>query len=36
MVTSTGGMLSIRWAQNTRDAGNLTMLAGSYIEFITA
>lgn len=31
--TTTAGTLSFQWAQNTSDAGNCTVLAGSYIEW---
>ena len=32
--TTTAGTFSFQWAQNTSDAGTLTVLAGSYLEYI--
>lgn len=34
--TTTAGNFAIQWAQNTSDAGNATVLAGSYIEITKA
>lgn len=34
-VATTSGTLSLQWAQNTSDAGSLTVLAGSYMEYMT-
>ena len=35
-VATAGGTFSFQWAQNTSDAGNLTVLAGSYLEYMTS
>lgn len=34
VVSSTAGNLTVTWAQNTSDAGNLQMMAGSYIKAV--
>lgn len=35
-VATTSGTFSFQWAQNTSDAGNLTVLAGSYLEYMSS
>lgn len=35
ILTNTSGTFQFRWAQNTSDAAALTVLAGSYLEYMT-